>query len=245
VDLKDFDVRKVPRTAGLIEQAAYGRRGVDGLVEQVCNEARVPCEHEEWPGFTVTTGQEQDTGFYSFIDKHRDREIAGRGLMVIRRLRNEWDCTTGMQRRERASDRTSGFQWPPLAELRARFEERFGKQAWANAQVTEWTVPKQDEPEQGESEHGRRKQTESKWASELTGQTFTRRLVLEEERDWAVRVSGDGVPTFTWLQTRKIKQPVQLEGGIVEITMTVAYAKAKHLLGDNPNGADAEPDIPF
>jgi hypothetical protein len=81
----------------------------------------------------------------------------------------------------------------------------------------------------------------SKWASELTGQTFTRQLVVEEERDWSVRVSGDGVPAYTWLQTRKIKQPVQLEGGIVEITMTVEYAKAKHLLG----GDSGENDTPF
>ena len=30
-DLRDFDVRKVPKTVALIEQAAYSRRGVEGL----------------------------------------------------------------------------------------------------------------------------------------------------------------------------------------------------------------------
>jgi hypothetical protein len=52
VDLRDFEVRKVPRTAGLVDQISYSRRGVDGLVETVCNTARVPNEHPSWPGFS-------------------------------------------------------------------------------------------------------------------------------------------------------------------------------------------------
>lgn len=48
VDLRDFEVRKVPRTAGLLEQISYSRRGVDGLVEEVCSTARVPDEHPNW-----------------------------------------------------------------------------------------------------------------------------------------------------------------------------------------------------
>jgi len=47
IDLRDFDVRKVPRTAILAEQARYSRRGVDLLVESVCNDARVPCQVDE------------------------------------------------------------------------------------------------------------------------------------------------------------------------------------------------------
>jgi hypothetical protein len=64
VDLRDFEVRKVPHTAALAEQAAYGRKGVDGLVEKVCNEGRVPCEHHKWEGFTVTTSNDGREDFY-------------------------------------------------------------------------------------------------------------------------------------------------------------------------------------
>ncbi len=58
VDLTDFNVRDVPKTAGLAEQAALGRRGIDGLVEEVCSTGRVPSEHWKWPGYTVTSGRE-------------------------------------------------------------------------------------------------------------------------------------------------------------------------------------------
>ena len=46
VDLRDFNVRDVPKTAGLAEQAAYSRKGVDLLVEKACSEAIVPCGYE-------------------------------------------------------------------------------------------------------------------------------------------------------------------------------------------------------
>ena len=43
VDVRDFDVRAVPKTAALAEQAAYSRHGVNLLVEKVCNDAVAPC----------------------------------------------------------------------------------------------------------------------------------------------------------------------------------------------------------
>ena len=45
VDLRDFDVRRVPKTAGLAEQVEYSRKGLDGLVEKICSDGRVPCAH--------------------------------------------------------------------------------------------------------------------------------------------------------------------------------------------------------
>ena len=43
VDVRDFNVRAVPKTAALLEQAAYSRKGLDLLVEKACHEAVVPC----------------------------------------------------------------------------------------------------------------------------------------------------------------------------------------------------------
>jgi hypothetical protein len=141
VSLRDFEIRKVPLTAGLAEQIAYGRKGVDGLVERVCNEGRVPCEHLEWKGFTITTGDGIREGFYDFINRQKDQELVRLGpLTVIRRLNSEWGCLTGVQKRA-VGDRTRGFYWPALDELRQKFEDKFGKQEWANADVTEWSLP--------------------------------------------------------------------------------------------------------
>jgi hypothetical protein len=143
VDLKDFNVRNVPKTAGLAEQAALGRRGVDGLVENICSTGRVPCEHWKWPGYTITSGKEFGKGFYVYIDNHRDKELSPFGaLTVIKRLIREWGChATGPKRDPHHTDkRISGLQWPPLAELRDNFVKRFGPQEWLHPEPTEWTV---------------------------------------------------------------------------------------------------------
>jgi hypothetical protein len=147
VDLTDFNVRDVPKTAGLAEQAALGRRGIDGLVEEVCSTGRVPCEHYKWPGYTITSGREDTpaTGFFVFIDRHRDRELAPMGgFKVIKRLVKEWDCTAAGAQRDpqNTNERISGLQWPRLAELRAKFIKKFGPQVWMHpeSERTEWST---------------------------------------------------------------------------------------------------------
>jgi hypothetical protein len=145
IDLRDFEVRKVPRTAGLLEQIAYSRRGVDGLVESVCSTGRVPNEHPNWPGFTVTSGAEDGHGFEVTLSKSKDLELSRlSAITVTKRLGKDWGCVA-VQKREsgNVNIRTRGIQWPPLDELRARFIAKFGPQEWQITDQTEWQV---DEP---------------------------------------------------------------------------------------------------
>ena len=123
VDLRDFEVRQVPRTAGLLEQIAYSRRGVDGLVEAVCSTARVPNEHPSWPGFTVTSGAEEGHGFEVTLSKSKDPDLARMSaLTVSKRLCKDWGCASEQKRESGdASFALQGIQWPPLIELRQRF----------------------------------------------------------------------------------------------------------------------------
>jgi hypothetical protein len=86
VDLRDFDVRRVPKTAGLAEQVQYSRKGLDGLVEKICNEGLVPSAHPRWPGFSITNGSEVRQGFDYFIDNHHDRELRDLGSLKVKRL---------------------------------------------------------------------------------------------------------------------------------------------------------------
>ena len=142
VDLRDFEIRQVPRTAGLAEQAGYSRKGVDGLVEKVCSEGCVPCAHFEWPGFSISNGYEERKGFDYFIDTHTDRELHYlAALKVKNQLRKEWRCMTGRTTRRRTGGvEINGIQWPPLQELRALFVERHGPQDWLNPDTSEWMV---------------------------------------------------------------------------------------------------------
>jgi hypothetical protein len=140
VDLRDFEIRRVPRTAGLAEQASYSRKGVDGLVEKVCSEGYVPCAHFFWPGFSISSGYENRQGFDHFIDNHVDNELRHFGaLKVKRQLCKDWDCVTGRNARRRYGNATiHGILWPSLQELRARFMERHGPQDWLNPDIDKW-----------------------------------------------------------------------------------------------------------
>jgi hypothetical protein len=142
IDLRDFDVRCVPKTAGLAEQVEYSRKGLDGLVEKICSEGHVPCAHLEWPGFSVSNGPELRRGFDYFINNHPDRELRDLGaLKVKRQLRKEWRCKSGDDAKRRdGNDMISGVKWPPLTELRDLFEKRHGRQDWLHPEVTEWPV---------------------------------------------------------------------------------------------------------
>jgi len=149
VDLTDFNVRDVPKTAGLVEQAALGRRGVDGLVEEACSYGRVPCEHWLWPGCTVTSGTESGLGFFVYIDNHRDRELSPLGAhKVIKRLVKKWNCCAlGQQRDPSSGKRITALKWPSLEDLRKLFVERFGEQEWLHPEVSEWKPSGQPFPQ--------------------------------------------------------------------------------------------------
>jgi RepB DNA-primase from phage plasmid len=143
IDLKDFNVRAVPKTAMLAEQAAYSRKGVDLLVEAACNEGRVPCSSEGDPGFSESSGYDDRKGFDYFIDHHADRDLSRlQALAVKRRLMDEWGCVTGKAARKQVGGvRRLGVLWPPLGELRDKFEAKHGEQIWSCAEVTEWEAP--------------------------------------------------------------------------------------------------------
>lgn len=140
INLSGFDVRKVPHSAGLAEQAAHGRRGVDGLVELICNTGVLPGACHGVPGFSLWSGED---GFEQFINEHQDRELKGLALRTQRRLSKEWRCVTGLAARRRlpSGGRALGINWPELADLRALFTERFGPQSWSDLDLTVWPDP--------------------------------------------------------------------------------------------------------
>jgi Family of unknown function (DUF5906) len=141
IDIRDFNVRAVPKTAALIEQAAYSRKGVDLLVEIACNEGRVPCPHNELAHVSVVTGRDpRFPGFDYFVEHHRDQELSRMGpLMVTRRLAKDWGCVTGKAARTRQEgERVSGIIWPDLADLRSRFVAKHGPQTWLHPEEEVW-----------------------------------------------------------------------------------------------------------
>jgi hypothetical protein len=152
LDLSGFEFRDIPDTEALHEQQAHTRSGVDLLVEEVCSEGIVPAAHYQWPGFSITSVDAKEGSFEDFLRKRQD--LAGKALMIKRRLRKEWGCSSGDDaKRWNGKERVSGIQWPPLADLRAKFIAKHGPTEWARPNVTEW--PTKVEPATGADDDGR------------------------------------------------------------------------------------------
>jgi hypothetical protein len=147
VDLTGFNVRDVPMTAGLMEQAAYTRHGIDALVEDACSAGVAPCGHSYWPGFTCSAGE---YGFDDLINRSADRELKTLGARRAKlKLKNEWGCVIGelAARHEKGSNlKVYGIAWPALDVLRAAFIKRHGETIWESPNVTEWQLPARDLP---------------------------------------------------------------------------------------------------
>ena len=134
LDISDFDVRNVPKTDALADQKAITRNGVDALVEVLANEGRLPCVHKELPHVAVTTGEQRNEGFWQWAKDNIPglKHLSSRAL--VGRLCKEWNCTrwhAGSQR---------GIAFPPLADLRAAFDAKHGKQEWDFADLKDWSV---------------------------------------------------------------------------------------------------------
>ena len=132
-DLSKFNIRSVPLTSALASQKAYSRRGIDRLVEILAHDGILPCADASDPGITITTGEDKGEGFYSAARKLAPDLKHLSSQIIAVSLRKEWGCTrwkSGYQR---------GIQFPPLPELRDRFDKRHGKQEWpVEPGPTEW-----------------------------------------------------------------------------------------------------------
>jgi hypothetical protein len=127
LDLSNFNVAQVPQTGALAEQKAFTRRGIDRLIEQIAHDGRLPSAHTVHVNVAVTTGEEDLKGFY-----HHARTLVpdlryDSSIVIASKLKDEWGCgpwKSGYQR---------GITFPPLAELRARFDAKHGPQDWPGA----------------------------------------------------------------------------------------------------------------
>jgi hypothetical protein len=147
IDITDFNVRDVPKTAMLAKQAAFTRKGVDLLIETACSEGYIPRQHESKPDVSICSDYDGERGFKVqgfdyFINHHPDGELARLGaLKVKRQLAKDWDFITGTAARTYAGGiQRSSIIWPPLKDLRAKFERKHGKQEWLNPDAAEWQL---------------------------------------------------------------------------------------------------------
>jgi hypothetical protein len=137
-DITSFDVRAVPKTEALAEQKQYTRREVDQLIEVIAHDGMLPSAHHRHPHITITSGESSGRGFHaaarSLVPDLRRRSA----VTIAKELVKQWGCEAFKERYRR------GIAFPPLKDLRARFDEKFGPQTWPAGDEWEAREEEQD-----------------------------------------------------------------------------------------------------
>src|SRR5262249_55164149 len=93
VDLAGFRPEQVPRTAEHDRQRARTRHGLDTLIEEMCQEGKVPCTDGEYPDVAITSGEENGRGFNFYINNRASTELRRiRAQNVKIALTRDWGC---------------------------------------------------------------------------------------------------------------------------------------------------------
>jgi hypothetical protein len=124
IDISDFDVRNAPKTDALNEQKSHTRRGMEGVIEYLCREGRMPCAMGD-SGLpareTITSGRSSSPprGFYHWVDVNFP-DLSRASLQTLSRDLDAWGATG------RHSGGRAIRTFPSLKDLRAEFEKRCG-----------------------------------------------------------------------------------------------------------------------
>jgi Mesyanzhinovviridae DNA primase len=132
-DISKFDIRDAPQTAALAEQKQFSRREIDQLIEVIAEHGELPCAHSSKANVAITTGEERGEGFYAACKKLVRGLSYSSASVISKALRKDWGCRSWKDTYRR------GIEFPPLAELREKFDERHGPQEWGEPE--EWLLP--------------------------------------------------------------------------------------------------------
>ena len=133
MDLQGWHPRQgIPQTKELSRQKRLTLRGVDALIHLVATEGKLEClETGTKPPAVVTTGEGNGTGFISWA-RRAIRSLYHESTPEIKRaLIEEWGCKDFSRNGKR------GLDFPPLKDLRATFDGRYGPVEWMNPEA-EW-----------------------------------------------------------------------------------------------------------
>ena len=99
-------------------------------MEKIAHEGVVPCADATMPNTAITTGEEKGEGFYCAAKTLVPDLKYDSSTTIKTRLCKEWGCD------DWKSGYRRGIKFPPLEELRARFDDRHGRQEWP--EVEDW-----------------------------------------------------------------------------------------------------------
>src|SRR5262249_33933063 len=130
-DLAAFEIRKVTQTTTLADQKPHSRRGIDALVEHFAHAGELPEPRPGYPHMCITSVRDGRKSFHQHA-----RTIAPdlkhiTDVNITRHLKTDWGCKAWR------ANGINGIVFPPLLELRKKFDDRHGAQQWDRPKA-EW-----------------------------------------------------------------------------------------------------------
>jgi hypothetical protein len=137
LDLKDWHPREVPMTTGLMQQKKQSLRGHYQWFEALLQSGELPATYEGRPNYILIAALITFVKTFRGLEYTTDESISGflyddMGFVaeLVSKGGNKFSVGGGGAR---------GYVFPPLLELRERWETKFGGEwNWRNPEVTEW-----------------------------------------------------------------------------------------------------------
>jgi hypothetical protein len=134
LDLSKFNKREIPQTAALAEQKALGRSGIDAFIEDICMSGIIPCSASDQDPTVAATGAREgmsrngdkvfSKGLELFLKATYPALAYSTPMQIRTAMVKDWKWSAWHHSTAR------GLRAPPLPELRALFDEKWGPQNW-------------------------------------------------------------------------------------------------------------------
>jgi hypothetical protein len=126
MDLKGWHPRlDIPQTEALKRQKILSIKGVNRVIMDLCEGGRLPCVTNKYANRALTSGYESMSGFWNSIisGPYNLKYDTPKGLMEEF---EKWGC------KKVTGGGKHFIEFPPLQELRRKFDEEYGKQVWSD-----------------------------------------------------------------------------------------------------------------
>jgi hypothetical protein len=153
-DLGDWHPRQIVRTAALAEQQEESLSPIDAWWLELLQTAVLAGGHSSAPDRAISNKYEDEVSESDGFGGKRTRTVKRDGLYdqaraVSPKLKGYTDAALGRYLKQQGCRnawvrRHRGWQFPPLAECRTRWLERFPMTVWHDAEAREWTTGGKD-----------------------------------------------------------------------------------------------------
>jgi hypothetical protein len=137
MNLGDWHPREVPTTAGLMRQKKESLRGNHQWFEALLQSGTLPANMDNRPNRIVTEDLVAYVQTFRGLDYATDESIAG---FLYREMGLRPELAPQGNRCRESNGGRRGWEFPPLGELRERWETKFGGQWDWHEKLTEWQL---------------------------------------------------------------------------------------------------------